>query len=121
MITHWFTISLAMALLSLDETTVGQFMFSRPIVTGPLVGWLCGQPGIGLEMGALIELIWINDLPVGAHLPIDLTMLSGISVAFTSSLFGRQLPARIGHNLRPGHFHSFGGLEQRGGNRPAEV
>jgi mannose/fructose/N-acetylgalactosamine-specific phosphotransferase system component IIC len=92
MITHWFTISLAMALLSLDETTVGQFMLSRPIVTGPLVGWLCGQPGIGLEMGALIELIWINDLPVGAHLPIDLTMLTGVSVAFTSSLLGGNYP-----------------------------
>lgn len=86
MMEHWFAISLLLAFLSLDETAVGQFMFSRPIVAGPLVGWVAGHPGIGLEMGALIELIWINDLPVGAHLPVDLTMLSGVSVAFACDL-----------------------------------
>ncbi len=86
MMPHLFPIAILMAFLSLDETAVGQFMVSRPIVTGPLVGWLIGRAGIGLEMGALIELIWIGDVPVGAHLPLDLTMLTGTSVALCCQL-----------------------------------
>src|ERR1019366_3613235 len=71
---------------------VGQFMLSRPIAIGPLVGWLCGYPEIGLEMGALIERIWIGDLPVGAHLPMDLSILAGTSVAFACELSGGKYP-----------------------------
>jgi PTS system mannose-specific IIC component len=89
---HWFFISILLAFLSLDVTAVGQFMVSRPIVVGPLVGWFLGHPNIGLEMGALIEMIWIGDLPVGAHLPMDLMMLSGVSVAFACELVGSQFP-----------------------------
>lgn len=86
MMPHWFPVALLMAFLSLDETAVGQFMLSRPIVTGPLVGWLIGRADIGLEVGALIELIWIGDVPVGAHLPLDLMMLTGTSVALSCEL-----------------------------------
>jgi len=89
---HWFLISVLLGFLSLDVTALGQFMVSRPIVVGPLVGWFLGHPNIGLEMGALIEMIWIGDLPVGAHLPMDLMMLSGVSVAFACELLGNQCP-----------------------------
>ena len=89
---HWFLISTLLAFLSLDVAAVGQFMVCRPIVVGPLVGWLLGHPDVGLEMGALIELIWIGDLPVGAHLPMDLMILSGVSVAFTCELLGGPYP-----------------------------
>ena len=92
MMPHWFLISGLLAFLSLDVAAVGQFMVCRPIVVGPLVGWFLGHPDIGLEMGALIELIWIGDLPVGAHLPMDLMMLSGVSVAFACELLGNQYP-----------------------------
>lgn len=83
---HWFLVAILMAFLSLDETAVGQFMVSRPIVVGPLVGWLIGRTDIGLDLGALIELIWIGDVPVGAHLPLDLAMLTGTSVALACEL-----------------------------------
>ncbi len=92
MMSHWLATSLLLAFLSLDVAAVGQSMASRPIVTGPVVGWLLGHPDIGLELGALIELIWIGDLPVGAHLAMDLTMLTGISVAFTCEWAGGQYP-----------------------------
>jgi len=85
---HWLLVSMVLAFLSLDISAFGQFMLCRPIVVGPLVGWMTGHPGLGLEMGALIELIWIGDVPVGAHLPLDLTMLTGISVAFAAELVG---------------------------------
>lgn len=74
----WTWLTLLLAGLSLDITAVGQFMVSRPIVVGPLVGALLGSPGVGLAAGALVELIWIGDLPVGAHMPIDNTLLAGV-------------------------------------------
>src|SRR5579859_5196671 len=92
MMEHWFQISILLAFLSLDVEAAGQIMVSRPIATGPLVGWLLGHPAIGLEMGALIELIWIGDLSVGAHLPIDLTMLTGVSVSFACELVNGKYP-----------------------------
>lgn len=92
MMAHWFPVAILLAFLSLDETAVGQFMVSRPIVAGPLVGWLIGRTDIGLEMGALIELIWIGDVPVGAHLPLDLAMLTGTSVALACELVSNSNP-----------------------------
>jgi mannose/fructose/N-acetylgalactosamine-specific phosphotransferase system component IIC len=92
MMPQWPLLSLLLAFLSLDILAVGQFMMSRPIVVGPLTGFLTGNPGLGLEMGALIELIWISDLPVGAHLPMDLTILTGVAVALASELSGKNIP-----------------------------
>src|ERR1035438_4041453 len=95
MMDHWFPIALLMAFLGLDETAVGQFMVSRPIVAGPLVGWILGRPDIGLELGALVELIWIGDLPVGAHLPLDLMTLTSVSVALACELVKGQSPEAV--------------------------
>jgi mannose/fructose/N-acetylgalactosamine-specific phosphotransferase system component IIC len=95
--TEWLELPALLGLLSLDVSAAGQFMISRPIVVGPLVGFLLGYPTLGLEMGALIEIIWIGDLPVGAHLPIDIMMLSGIATAFACELAtqGRTPPEAI--------------------------
>ena len=92
MMAHWLPVSILMAVVSLDVSAVGQFMLSRPIAIGPLVGWVCGQPQIGLELGALIELIWIADVAVGAHLPLDLSVLAGVSVAFACELSDGRFP-----------------------------
>lgn len=92
MMPHWFPVSILLAFLSLDVSAVGQFMISRPIVVGPVVGWLTGHAGIGLELGALIELIWIGDMPVGAHLPLDLTILAGTAAAFACELANGKYP-----------------------------
>jgi mannose/fructose/N-acetylgalactosamine-specific phosphotransferase system component IIC len=53
------------------------------------MGFVMGNGELGLMMGALIELLWIADVPVGAHLPLDLCMLSGISVSFACELVDR--------------------------------
>jgi mannose/fructose/N-acetylgalactosamine-specific phosphotransferase system component IIC len=95
MMEHWILVAFVMAFLAMDETAFGQFMVSRPIVTGPVVGWLLGRADIGLELGALIELIWINDLPVGAHLPLDLTMLTGTAVALSCELSKNAQPQTV--------------------------
>jgi mannose/fructose/N-acetylgalactosamine-specific phosphotransferase system component IIC len=84
--TDWFPLSLLLGLLALDTTAVGQFMVSRAIVVGPLVGWILGDPGLGLALGALVELIWAGDLPVGSHLPLDTTLLAGVGSALAVGL-----------------------------------
>ena len=56
-------------LVSLDRSAAFQFMISRPIVCGPIIGLLLGQLGAGVLVGALFELIWIGNLPLGGHLP----------------------------------------------------
>jgi mannose/fructose/N-acetylgalactosamine-specific phosphotransferase system component IIC len=93
MMHDWLIVSFLLAFLSLDVSAVGQFMIARPIVAGPLVGLFTGHVELGLEMGALIELIWIGDVPVGSHLPLDLLMLTGVSVAFASELVNGRVPS----------------------------
>jgi mannose/fructose/N-acetylgalactosamine-specific phosphotransferase system component IIC len=100
MMLHWLPVALWLSFLSLDGTALGQFMVSRPIVVGPVTGWLLGHPDIGTELGALIELIWIGDLPVGTHLPLDLTILTGTSVALACELVkGHHLEAVMTYAL----------------------
>lgn len=52
-------------LLGLDGTSVGQFMVSRPLVAGAIVGWALGDPRLGLTIGALLELYLIVSFPTG--------------------------------------------------------
>lgn len=63
--------------LSLDRTAVLQSMASRPLVGATLVGYLLGEPVLGLTCGLLLELFWVMDLPVGAAVPPD-EVLAGI-------------------------------------------
>ncbi|MBW3533799.1 MAG: PTS sugar transporter subunit IIC [Gemmatimonadetes bacterium] len=52
-------------LLALDETSVGQFMVSRPLVVGLLAGWVVGDPMTGALVGAILEIYLLVSLPVG--------------------------------------------------------
>ncbi|HNY64522.1 MAG TPA: PTS sugar transporter subunit IIC [Deltaproteobacteria bacterium] len=59
------------ALLWLDRVYAFQFMISRPIVIGPVLGLVMGDLSTGLITGAALELLWLNAPPVGAYLPKD--------------------------------------------------
>ncbi len=63
-------------LLSLDVSAWGQIMVSRPIVSAPVIGFLLGDLKTGLIIGALLELIWINVISVGAAIPPDATIVA---------------------------------------------
>ena len=52
-------------LVSLDGTSVGQVMVSRPIVAAPLAGGLLGSLEAGLLAGFVLELLYLPVLPVG--------------------------------------------------------
>ncbi|MGC1454526.1 MAG: PTS sugar transporter subunit IIC [Nitrospirota bacterium] len=87
-------------LIGLDRTAVGQFMISQPIVVGPLTGWILGDAGAGFVLGAVLELIWVLDMPIGAFVPADATIstVSATAIAALGSPGGASLPV-IGFSI----------------------
>lgn len=98
------------ALLALDTVMVGQFMIAQPLVVGGIFGYLLGDVSSGLLIGAMIQLLWLGVLPVGAYVPSDHTITGGITtglaillmqkfnLAFGPSLvlaFGIAIPAGV--------------------------
>ena len=61
--------SAGVAVLELDTVLVGQWLLSRPLVVGPLLGWMTGDVEAGLAMGALTEVFCLEELPVGSVVP----------------------------------------------------
>ena len=59
------SLALLGGLLALDATSVGQFMVSRPLIAGTLTGWWLGDPALGLEIGAILELFHLAGVPAG--------------------------------------------------------
>ncbi|MDX1566299.1 MAG: PTS sugar transporter subunit IIC [Longimicrobiales bacterium] len=51
--------------LTLDQTSFGQFMLARPLVSGALAGWILGAPEAGILAGALLEVLFLPAFPVG--------------------------------------------------------
>lgn len=51
---------------TLDTTSLGQLLVSRPLVGGTLAGSLLGDPVSGALAGGLLELLVLGALPVGA-------------------------------------------------------
>ena len=72
------------ALLELDGVRVGQCMLSRPIVAGPLLGLAAGSPWTGLSMGLLLELMTIDELPVGNVVPLNGTVATAAAVLLSA-------------------------------------
>ncbi|OGW40412.1 MAG: hypothetical protein A2X58_04735 [Nitrospirae bacterium GWC2_56_14] len=67
-------VALVGGLIGLDRTAAGQFMISQPIVAAPLAGWLLGDATAGLIIGAMLELIWVLDMPIGSFVPANATV-----------------------------------------------
>lgn len=73
---EYLTTGALAVLLGLDRTAFLQSMVSRPLVAGPLAGWFLGIPLTGLEVGMLLELLWLGRLPVGTVIPPDDTQVA---------------------------------------------
>ncbi len=84
-------------LTGLDRVALVQIMISRPLVAATLTGWVLGSPLVGMEIGMLLELLWLGRLPVGAAIPPDDTQVAvgatvlALSVGPTLSLSGMPL------------------------------
>ena len=87
MITTYITLSFLAAIFSADITMFGQFMISRPIFCGPFFGLLAGDIHTGLWLGMIIEMIWVNAIPMGCAVPVDLTFMTILSVVWSTILF----------------------------------
>lgn len=61
-------ISLLGSLLCLDRVFI-QAMISRPVIIAPVIGLFFDNIYAGLMIGAIIELIWIDRLPIGTYIP----------------------------------------------------
>ena len=75
-VVDYLTTGTLAVLLGLDRVAVVQCMVSRPLVAAPLAGWLLGAPLVGLQVGVLLELLWLGRLPVGAVIPPDDTQVA---------------------------------------------
>ncbi|MCX5832913.1 MAG: PTS sugar transporter subunit IIC [Deltaproteobacteria bacterium] len=73
-------LSLLGGILCLDRVTL-QLMISRPVVAGPIIGLVLGDPHMGLISGALVELLWIDRLAVGAYVPPHDTIVAVLVTA----------------------------------------
>lgn len=69
-------------MLCLDRVFI-QTMISRPVVIAPLIGLFLNNLYAGLIIGALIELIWIDRLPLGTYIPPNdsITAVTATSIA----------------------------------------
>jgi len=75
-IADYLLAGLVAMLTGLDRVALGQVMISRPLVAAPLTGLVLGNPLLGLEVGMLLELLWLGRLPVGAAIPPDDTQVA---------------------------------------------
>lgn len=75
-ITDYLLTGLVAMLTGLDRVALVQVMISRPLVAAPLTGLVLGNPLLGLEVGMLLELLWLGRLPVGAAIPPDDTQVA---------------------------------------------
>ena len=73
-----------LALLEMDTTYLGQFLFSRPTCTGAIIGYLCGDFFLGLQLGVFTELLFIDFLPVGGVVPPSGAICAGLGVILSS-------------------------------------
>ena len=67
-------------MLQLDNMQAGQFLISRPAFVGPVLGWLNGCPVEGAKIGLIIELIYLDFIPVGGVVPPNGLVAAAVGV-----------------------------------------
>lgn len=89
------------SVIGLDRTAAGQFLISQPIVAAPIAGWILGDVAAGLLIGAILELIWVLDIPVGTFVPADSTVaaISATAIAALGSGGTVAPPDLVGFSL----------------------
>ncbi len=63
----------------LDRTAAFQLMLHRPLVVATAVGAIFGNLAAGAQVGAVLELLYLARLPVGASIPPDDTGAASIT------------------------------------------
>jgi mannose PTS system EIIC component len=81
--------SLVGGLFCLDRVLI-QVMISRPVVIAPAIGILLGDPYTGLIIGAILELLWMDRLPIGIYIPPN-DSIAAVFAAALAILAGQAL------------------------------
>lgn len=76
-------LSIVAALLELDVYYAGIFLIAQPIFLGGLAGYFLGDIKTGILLGSIVQIIWINNPPVGAFVPPSSSAISFISTVFS--------------------------------------
>ncbi len=81
-----FIISLITGLAYLQRRALGDCQLERPIVLGPVIGWILGDFNAGLLIGANLELVFMGAQAIGGSVPSNVAIGSalGTAVAITS-------------------------------------
>lgn len=72
-----FAAAAVVAVIELDAASACQVMLCRPAVFGPALGAAFGQAELGTGLGALWELLTLDQSPLGGHLPVNATAAAG--------------------------------------------
>jgi len=97
-------VSLLGGLLGLDETAVGQFMVSRPLISGFLTGWVLGDAALGIAIGAILELYFLVSFPTGGARFPEGSTATVVAVASAAPFEAAgALPLAVGVGLVWGH------------------
>jgi len=76
-------------LAALDATPVAQTLFSQPLVTATLLGWIWGDWAMALQVGIVLQILAASTLPVGARTPEDYALGgvvgTGLAVALATN------------------------------------
>lgn len=99
----WAALVAAAALVSileLDVAQAGQFMVSRPVVVGALLGIIFDRALPGMFLGLCFELLSLDDLPVGDNLPVNATVAAAAALLLSwgpqKVVLELALPAGLG-------------------------
>lgn len=84
---QWLALAMLSVLAGLDRTALAQITVSRPIVCAALSGVVVGEFSLALQLGIMLELLWLMRIPVGAAIAPDVTQVAIGSVALIR-LFG---------------------------------
>ncbi|OGR65747.1 MAG: hypothetical protein A2X31_09955 [Elusimicrobia bacterium GWB2_63_22] len=104
-------ISSALAgLLNLDAVQAFQFLLSRPAFVGPALGLLNGCPMEGAKIGILLELLYIDFIPVGGVVPPNGTAAAAVGVLAHSA---GGLPPSLAFFIGLGAGVAYSSLEYR--------
>lgn len=89
MMDGWAGISLVAALVSLTNVRWGQFFLGEPLVVGLLTGWAVRDVPTGVWLGAVIQFMWVNSVPVGVKVQSNYTVMTLLSVLLVDR-YGHQ-------------------------------
>ncbi len=76
-----FLVAVVAALVYMESRIGGQHMLDRPIIIGPLVGLIMGDPVTGLVIGGELELVWMGLVGIGTSTPPDVVVGSALATA----------------------------------------